>query len=145
MLGETLTDAWAHNTITNRTQFKTIMRQCYGSQMSPDKMWDDMDIPYTNEEVLAFEHELLYGELAVANAFKDFIIQECNPEATMTLHVWNEKPDITCNKFFHVGEMTTRFDLYDTTTNSIRTVYHTDTKKVPDLKSFRRYFVTALI
>lgn len=113
--------------------------------MSPDQMWDDMGIPYTDEEVKAFNHELHYGELAVANAFKDFLIQECDPKAEMQLHVWNDKPLVRCNKHFNVGETTTRFDLYDTYTDSVRTIHHTETKRVPDLKSFRRYFPTGLI
>ena len=145
MIGTTLTDAWAHDVITNRDQFKTIMRQCYGSQMTPDAMWDDMDIPYTDDEVKAFHHELEVGELAVANAFKDFLIQESNPTPEMTLHVYDDKPYIKCNKFFNVGEITTQFDLYDTATNSVRRIHHTDTKRIPDLKSFRRYFPTGLI
>lgn len=145
MIGTTLTDAWAHDTITNRKQFKTIMRQCYGSQMTPAKMWDDMDIPYTPEEVAAFDAELNHGELAVAKAFKDFIIQECNPQPEMTIHVGNDKPFIKCNRHFNVGETTNIFDIYDSFTNTIRRIHHTDTKRIPDLKSFRRYFVTALV
>jgi hypothetical protein len=145
MIGTTLTDAWAHPVITNRVQFKTIMRQCYGSQMTPAKMWDDMDIPYTSEEVAAFDAELNHGELAVAKAFKDFIIQECNPQAEMTIHVGNDKPFIKCNRHFNVGETTNIFDIYDSHTNTIRRIHHTDTKRIPDLKSFRRYFVTALV
>lgn len=145
MVGDTLQDAWAHDVITNRKQFKTIMRQCYGSQQPADKMWDDMEIPYTHEEVIAFTKELMHGELAVANAFKDFIIGEANPKPEMVLHVRDEKVFVRCNKFFNVGEVTTKFDLYDTFTNSIRRIHHTDIKRIPDLKSFRRYFVTGLI
>ncbi len=145
MIGTILGDAWAHDTITNRKQFKTIMRQCYGSQMTPAKMWDDMGIPYTDEEVAAFDAELSQGELAVAKAFKDFIIQECNPQPEMTIHVGNDKPFIKCNRYFNVGEITNIFDIYDSYTNTIRRIHHTDTKRIPDLKSFRRYFVTALI
>lgn len=145
MIGNILNDAWAHPTITNRKQFKTIMRQCYGSQLTPAKMWDDMRIPYTSEEVMAFNHELNHGELAVAKSFKDFIIQECKPQAEMTIHVGNDKPYIRCNRHFNIGEITNIFDIFDSYTNSIRRIHHTDTKRIPDLKSFRRYFVTALI
>lgn len=145
MIGDTLNDAWAHPTITNRKQFKTIMRQCYGSQMTPAKMWDDMGIPYTEEEVLAFDNELNHGELSVAKAFKDFIIQECNPQPEMTIKVGCDTAFIHCNRHFNVGKVTNIFDIFDTYTNTIRRIHHTDTKRVPDLKSFRRYFVTALI
>lgn len=140
-----LTDAWGHEVITNRPQFKTIMRQCYGSQMSPQQMWDDMDMPYTKEEVVAFNHELEHGELAVAIAFKDFLINNAQMQPTMELNVLGHKVTTYCNKFHNVGESTTQFDLYDTATNSIRRVHNTQTKRVPDLKSFKRYGPTGLI
>ena len=140
-----LTDAWGHKVITNRPQFKTIMRQCYGSQMSAQQMWDDMDMPYTKEEVVAFNHELEHGELAVAIAFKDFLINNAQMQPTMQLHVLNNIVTTYCNKFHNVGETTTQFDLFDTATNSIRRVHNTETKRIPDLKSFKRYSVTGLI
>ena len=140
-----LTDAWGHSVITNRPQFKTIMRQCYGSQMSAQQMWDDMDMPYTKEEVVAFNHELEHGELAVAIAFKDFLINNAQMQPTMQLHVLNNIVTTYCNKFHNVGETTTQFDLFDTATNSIRRVHNTETKRIPDLKSFKRYGPTGLI
>lgn len=145
MIGDQLQDAWAHDTITNRKQFKTIMRQCYGSQLSPNQMWDEMGIPYTHEEVVAFTKELHTGELAVANAFKDFIIKSCDPKPQMTVNVRGREIDISCNKFFNRGETTAKYDLYDTYTNRVRTIHHTKTIRIPDLKSFRRWFVTGLI
>ena len=145
MIGDELTDAWAHDTITNRTQFKTIMRQVYGSQMTPQEMWNKMDIPYTTEEAEAFTAELQTGELAVANSFKDFIIDNCTMEPIMELHVYNRKITTYCNKHKQVGETTTKFDLFDTNTNRIRRIEHTDTKSIPDLKAFRRYGPTGLI
>ena len=140
-----LSDAWGHDVITNRPQFKTIMRQCYGSQMTAQAMWDDMEIEYTKEEVVAFNHEIEDGELAVAIAFKDFIINNSQMQPKMELNVLNNKVTTYCNKFHHIGEVTTEFDLFDTATNSIRRVHNTETKKVPDLKSFRRYGPTGLI
>lgn len=140
-----LTDAWGHSVITNRPQFKTIMRQCYGSQMSAQQMWDDMDMPYTAEEVMAFNHELEHGELAVAIAFKDFLINNARMQPTMKLNVLGDVVTTYCNKFHNVGETTTQFDLFDTATNSIRRIHNTDIKRVPDLKSFKRYGPTGLI
>ena len=113
--------------------------------MSSDAMWDEMDIPYTQEEVDAFEYELEYGEMAVANRFKDFIINNAQMQPVMDLHVDQEVLEVECNKFYHVGESTKVFDLIDTATNSVPTIHHTDTIKVPDLKSFRRFSVTGLI
>lgn len=145
MLDQDLVDAWGHPIITNRKQFKTIMRQCYGSQLSPQAMWDDMEIEYTKEEVLAFNHELENGEMAVANAFKDFIINNSKMQPEMCLNVLGDKVVTYCNKFHNVGEKTTVYDLFDSKTSSIRRIHNTQTKRVPDLKSFRRYGVTGLI
>lgn len=145
MIGSTIGDAWNHDVITNRLQFKTIMRVCYGSGMTADKMWHDMEIDYTLKEVMAFEHELEVGEMSVANKFKDFIIQNAKPKEKMKLEIDGEEFSIECNRHFHIGETTNQFDLYDSYSNSIRRISNTETVKRPDLKSFRRFFVTALI
>lgn len=145
MLGSTIGDAWNHDVITNRIQFKTIMRVCYGSGMTPDRMWKDMKIPFTQEEVYAFEHELDEGEMAVANRFKDFIIKNSQPLNKMVLKIDNEEFKVECNKHFNIGETTNKFDLYDSYSNSIRRITNTTTVKRPDLRSFKRFFVTALV
>lgn len=145
MIGSTIGDAWKHNVITNRIQFKTIMRVCYGSGMSPDQMWREMDIKYNDKEVLAFEQELETGEVAVANKFKDFIINHVRPKEKMKVKIDNEEFKIACNKYFHVGETTNAFDLYDTYSNSIKRIHNTKTVKKPDLSSYKRFFVTALV
>ena len=104
------------------------MRQCYGSQMSAADMWNEMQIAHTYEEVQAFNKEMESGDIAVAIKFKDFIIDNCQMQPKMKLHVMNEKVDTYCNKFHNVGEETTMFDLYDTATNSIRRVHNTEIK-----------------
>ena len=131
------------------------MRQCYGSQLSPQAMWDDMNkgknfdnpdyMHYTKQELEAFNNEMESGDIAVAIAFKDFIIDNCRMQPTMKLNVLGDKVTTYCNKFYNVGETTSIFDLYDTDSNSIRRIHNTETKKVPDLKSFKRYSVTGLI
>lgn len=145
ILPGTLSDAWGHNVITNRNQFKTSMRPLYGSQLSAQAMWNDMDIPYTMEEVHAFQHELDHGEFRVAVAFKDFLINNAQMQPEMDLVVNGETTHTYCNKFHNVGETTTEYDLFDTATGRIRRIHNTTTRRVPDLQSFRRYTVTGLI
>ena len=140
-----LNDAWGSNKITNRKQFKTIMRTLYGSDLSPTKMWQEMQIEYTAEEVTAFNEELFNGELALAKNFKDFITSECNPTETMYLNVDEEIIKTNCNHFINKGETTITYDLYDTVTDSIKRIKHTDTIKIPNLDRFRKYMVTGLI
>ena len=138
-------DAWGHKVIKNRKQFKTIMRQLYGSQMTAREMWTEMRIPFTDEEVIAFQKELLEGELSVANGFKNFLINNAKMQPEMELHVWNEKFRVECNRFFNKGERTVAYDFYDSTTKTVRRTKHTETVKVPNLQAFRRYVATALI
>jgi len=142
---EQLHDAWGSDKITNRDQFKTIMRTLYGSNLSPVKMWQEMGIDYTADEVTAFNAELQNGELALAKAFKDFVITNCNPTETMYLNVSGEVIKTNCNHFFNKGETTIAYDLYDTATNSIKLIKHTDTIKIPNLERFRKYMVTGII
>jgi hypothetical protein len=85
-----LSDAWGHDIITNRPQFKTIMRQCYGSQLSAADMWSAMDIPFTEEEVAAFNYELDQGEMSVAARFKDFVIDNCRMKEFMEMQIGDE-------------------------------------------------------
>jgi hypothetical protein len=145
MLGDSLQDAWAIEGIPNRKQAKTIMRQLYGSTMSPREMWNDMGIDYTHDEVIAFEKQLKDGELSAANAFKDFILNNVSPKAEMSIDIWGEPFTIKCNKWFNRGEVSIKYDLYDSRTGGIRRIIHTDTIKVPNLYAFRRFFVTLLI
>jgi len=145
MLNGPLNDAWGHDVIKNRVQFKTIMRQLYGSQATPQDMWDDMKIPYTKEEAIAFTEELTTGEMSVANNFKNFLINNAKMEPTMKLKVWGKTFEVECNKFYNRGEKTISYDFYNSADDSIKRIHHTETVKVPNLLAFRRYVATALI
>jgi len=144
-VGDTIQDAWKHNVVTNRKQFKSIMRLLYGSSMPTAEMWRADKIKFTDEEVKAFNHELKDGELAVANKFKDFIIKNANMKETMDIVIDKEEFQIKCNKFHNVGDKTTKFDIYNTSTKGIRRIHNTNTIKVPDLKRFAVSTVTTLV
>lgn len=140
-----LGDAWGHEIITNRPQCKTIMRKIYGSQMTAAAMWTEMDIKFTQQEVEAFDYDVEFGEFAVANRLKDFIIDNSVMKPSMSVRVANETVKFNCNKFHIIGDKTTTYDLYDTHTNTIRRIHNTDVVKVPDLKSFKRVGPTTLV
>lgn len=142
---EPLTDAWAHDVITNRDQFKSVMRPLYGSSMPVAEMWRDMEIDYTEAEVTAFNHELKQGDLAVANNFKNFIVNNSNMKSEMTLGNSVEKYKVLCNKHHNVGETTTKFDLYDSHTGTNRRIHNTETKRVDDLDGFKLFGPTSII
>jgi hypothetical protein len=63
----------------------------------------------------------------------------------MRVKIWNEEFEINCNRYRNVGDYAKRYDVYSTKAGKVETIYHTHTAKVPDLKQFRRYFVTLLI
>jgi len=145
VIGDTLTDPWNFEGIP-RKQFKTAATpMLYGSSKPCHELWSDAKIAYTLEQVQLFNTELSSGALGVANAFKDFLINNCKPTETMQPHIIDEVFTIECNRYKHIGEETKSYQLFDTITNSVRQIYHTDTKKVADLEQFRLYMVTLLV
>jgi hypothetical protein len=52
---------------------------------------------------------------------------------------------ISCNRFRNVGEKTKAYKIWDSIDKRYNVVLHTDTKRIPDLEQFRRYFVTLLV
>jgi len=143
--GGVLEDVWTFKNVQRKT-FKTALTPIlYGSSSTPKQLWDKNKMPYTPEDLVDTVRELRNGELSVANKFKDFIIDNVQPEEEMMVKVWNEEFKIRCNRFKNVGEYTKSYRLYDTKDGIVKTIHHTTTKQVADLKQFRRYFVTLLV
>ena len=144
-IGDTLSDPWAFEGMS-RAMFKhAATPRLYGSSKPCYELWNDWNHEYTMDQVLAFNQELATGSLGLADAFKEFIINNVKPKEHMRVTIANEEFDIACNRYRNVGEETLLYDIYDTETASIRRMHHTRTKKVADLDQFRRYFVTLLI
>ena len=147
VIGDTLQDAWSFNEegIT-RLQFKKAMTpRLYGSSQACSTLWTNAKIKWNMNQVKAFDKEITTGAMAVADKFKEFIIQNVKPKETMSIKIWNEVFNIYPNRYKNVGEYTLKYDIYDSRTKSVRSIYHTHTKRVPDLDQFRTYFVTLLI
>jgi len=85
------------------------------------------------------------GPFGLVNMFKDFIINNCNPKATMKVKISDDEFGISCNRFRNVGEKTKAYKIWDSIDNQYNVLLHTDTKKIPDLEQFRRFFVTLLV
>ena len=113
--------------------------------MTAAAMWTEMDIKFTQQEVEAFDYDVEFGEFAVANRLKDFIIDNSVMKPSMSVRVANETVKFNCNKFHIIGDKTTTYDLYDSHTDTIRRIHNTDVVKVPDLKSFKRVGPTTLV
>lgn len=145
VVGDTLSDPWKFPGIP-RTQFKhAATPMLYGSAKPCHELWQAKKHKYTLEQIEAFNTELASGPLGLANAFKDFLINNVKPSETMTPHIIDEQFTIECNRYTHVGEETKVYQLFDTITDSLPLISHTTTTKVADLEQFRRYFVTLLI
>ena len=143
--GTELSDPWAFEGMS-RTMFKhAATPRLYGSSRACYELWDDWNHEYTLEQVELFNAELASGPLGLADALKEFIINNVKPTEAMTVKIGRENFSIECNRYRQVGEVTTSYDIYDTADKSIRRLHHTATKKVADLDQFRRYFVTLLI
>lgn len=117
----------------------------YGSTKSAPDLWNQNKMEFTLEEVKTYNEALATGGLGLAGRFKDFILNNCNPAAEMTVRVWNDQFDIECNRYRQIGEKTSLYKVYDTDSDMMKAVYHTSTRKVPDLEQFRRYFQTLLV
>jgi hypothetical protein len=85
------------------------------------------------------------GPFGVANALKDFIINNASPKPSMEVTIWGETFNVSCNRYRNVGERTKAYKAWDSVQGKYNVILHTDTKKVPDLKQFKRYFMTLLV
>ncbi len=145
IVGSTLSDPWKFEGIP-RTQFKhAATPMLYGSSKACHELWQAKKHKYTLEQVQLFNTELSSGALGLANALKDFLINNCKPQETMQPHIVDETFTIECNRYNQIGEETRLYNIYDSITGAIPTIHHTTTRKEADLEQFRRYFVTLLI
>ena len=140
-----LRDPW-HIEGLSRKHVKTACTPImYGSSQPVHVLWKAAGLSYTLDQLKLMNHELQNGMFGTANKFKEFIINNCNPQPTMNIHTWNDKYEVTCNRHKRVGEIAVQYDLYDTESGGIRRITHVKTKAIPDLEGFRTYFPTCLI
>ena len=140
-----LNDPWQTKNMS-RTLFKQpAMQMIYGSTKSASEIWKKNKTKFSIDDVMEFDKILKEGAFGLANDVKNFIIHYCNPEPVMFPKVWGCTYKIECNKHNKLGDYPIKFDMYNSETDTIKTITHMHTKKVPDLKSFKRFFVTNLI
>ena len=145
VIGSTLEDAWKVDGIS-RSKLKCVMTpKLYGSSRTTEEFWKKDKLKFTPEDVKIVAKELQTGAFGLANAFKDFIINNCNPADEMEIKIGDDEFGISCNKFRNVGEKLKAYNIWDSVDEQYSTILHTDTKKVPDLEQFRLFFMTLLI
>jgi len=117
----------------------------FGSSASIKSLWAKNKLDFTATQVDIMRTAQLRGKFAIANEFKDIIINHCHPTAVMEFHIADEKFRVECNKTKNIGETTKSYIVLDSISNKFNLIQHTNTHKTPDLKQFRRYPVTGII
>ena len=117
----------------------------FGSQAPITKLWKKSKLKWTADQVKLMKYHQTHGKFAIANMFKDIIVNHCQPEAVMNLNVDNEHFTVECNRFKYVGDTTKQYVVYNSTTKNLEVISHMSVVKVPDLFRFQTYFVTGII
>ena len=140
-----LHDIWTQPNLTRNQVKKFLTPQFYGSSASAESCWDKNDIPYTDHDIHVATELLFDSQFTHALEFRDFIIENVNPQPTMQVHILNEKFKVYCNRF--KWNQTERKDYYvysnDYNVGKIRKITR-EVECIPDLKRFKRYFITCL-
>jgi len=145
IIGETLEDPWKLEGMSRLMLKKAATPMLYGSSQTCFELWQDNNISYTPNDIALYSKEMQDGPFGVANTLKDFIINNACPKATMKVKIWDEEFEVSCNRYRNIGTQTRAFTVWDSEVGRYNLVLHTDTEKVPDLKQFKRYFMTLLI
>ena len=142
---DALVDPWEIEGLSRAKVKAAATPKLYGSSKSAAELWTKKKLSYTLDELQLINKELSDGALGLANKLKDFLISQCQPKAVMNIKIGDDEFTIRCNRYRNKGEATKSYDLYDSSTKTIRTIRHTSTVRVPDLEQFRRFFPTGLI
>jgi hypothetical protein len=145
LVGEELSDPWSDSVLSREHVKKAFTPMLYGSGKSATQLWDKNNLTWGVEDMVRAETLIQSGAFAVASKFKEFVIDHVKPKEDMTVMIGDDVFDIKCNRYHHLGDKTTRYSIYDTTTDRIRTIENTSRREVADLKAFKRYFLTLLV
>lgn len=140
-----LKDAWQIDGLSRNHVKKVATPRLYGSSQPSHDLWKKAGLQFTMDDVILMQESLRSGSFAAADAFKEFIINHCNPTEEMVIVIGKDCFEIKCNHYKRVGDVHIKYDLFDTESGRIKRVTHTKTKLVADLDRFRSYFVTLLI
>ena len=144
LIGEDFSDIWTVDYCSRTHVKKALTPKLYGSSRNPRELWDKNHLEYTQKQVNAITKDLAIGKFANANKFKDFIIDNVQPQTKMTVHIWNEVFQIECNRFKWEETTQVEYNIYATQQSKIKRVVRT-VNLVPDTNQFKRYFQTLLL
>jgi hypothetical protein len=141
----TLNDPWGQIPTVSRKKTKAVlMPQIYGSSKAASQLLDDAEEGYTAEEIIDLEAGINKGAYGVANAFKRFLIANCNMKEVVYPVVKGEKLEVPCNRHHVHGEKPVLYKVVDNKAK-LRNLVHWNTVKTADLKAFKRWTVTGLV
>ena len=145
VVGDTLEDPWKLKGMS-RLMLKTAATpMLYASSQTCSDLWKKAKLKFKPKDVTLYNEEMSAGPFGLANMFKEFLVNNCHPKAQMEITIGEADFGISCNRFRNVGEKTKAYKIWDSIDKQYNTLLHTDTKKVPDLEQFRRFFPTLLI
>lgn len=145
VIDDQLNDPWKIDGLSRNAVKAAFMPRLYASSQPIASLWKKGKFEYTQAELKLANEENMSGMFGTADAFKEFVVRNCNPKEVMKVHINGESFEIRCNRWKQIGEVAVSYDLWDSDTQRIRRVTNTKTKKVADLEQFRRYFQTLLI
>lgn len=140
-----ITDPWHVDGLSRDHVKKFMTPNLYGSSKTPGELWTSNGLSFTMDDIRVINKTITKGPYAIANKFKEFIVENVNPKPEMEVTVWNEKFTIYCNRYTQRGEVPKRYDVYNSNKEMVQTIYHTKTVEEPNLEAFKRYFVTLLV
>lgn len=143
--GSELQDIWTVPGIPRKMFKDAATPMLYGSSQSVKALWVANKHNFTKEQLAIATKELTKGTFSVAKLFKDFIIKNVKPKETMKVKIWGQEFTIKCNRYKHKGDYKVRYNIFDSASNKVKTIWHMHTQNVPDLEQFRRFFITLLI
>lgn len=142
--GSELQDIWTVPGIPRKMFKDAATPMLYGSSQSVKALWVANKHNFTKEQLALANKELTKGTFAVAKLFKDFIIKNVKPKETMKVKIWGQEFTIKCNRYKHKGDYKVRYNIFDSASNKVKTIWHMHTQNIPDLEQFRRFFVTLI-
>jgi hypothetical protein len=145
VIGDTLEDPWKLEGLPRKMLKEAMVPALYGSSQACHELWQNAGMKYTAKDIKVYSEALANGPYGLANLFKEFVINNCKPKAEMEVTLWKDKFTISCNHFRNVGDVTKAYKSWDSIDEQYNVILHTDTKKVPDLDRFRKYFQTLTI
>jgi len=145
VIGDTLEDPWKLEGLSRAMLKQAATPMLYGSSQLATDLWTEGKMTYTPEDVALYNSEMSSGPFGLVNLFKEFLINSCKPKPEMDIKIGDDEFTISCNRFRSVGEDMQAYKVWDSIDKVYSTILHTNTKKVPDIEQFRRYFVTLLI